>query len=169
MKHLAGQCLGWVAALGLALTAAQAGLAQPLPALLQLPPVPALRLALPAPSGQSGWVHPESAPWLAYTSAVVPREWRDVPDEDLRLQLETGRVNLGRLSLTGEISTAPGRERDCPDCRGAAWSSALRLKYHTGDLGPLRDTGPELLVGGSPARAGVKAEGLLRGVFSGKF
>jgi len=155
--------------LGLALATAQTGLAQPLPALLQLPPPPALRLALPAPAAPSGWVHPERAPWLTYTSAVLPREWQDVPDEELRLELETGRVNLGRLSLSGEISTVPGRERDCPDCRGAAWSSALRLKYHTGNLGPLRDTGPELLMGFSPARAGVKAGGLLRGGFSGKF
>ena len=45
----------------------------------------------------------------------------------------------------------------------------VRLKYKTGDLGPLRETGPELSVGFTPARPATKSQGLVRGGFSGKF
>jgi hypothetical protein len=145
--------------------------AQSLLPMLNLPPVPSFQLSLPAPSSSWVWVQKEGSPLPAYwQTTVVAREWRDVPDDELRLELETGRLELGRLVMSGQISTAPGRERDCaPNCRGAGWSSSLRLKYGTGDLGPLRQTGPDLSVGWTPARPGMKSQGLLRGGFSGKF
>jgi hypothetical protein len=153
----------------------QAG-AQPSPALPSylLPPVPTFQLSLPVvplPSNQWLWLQQEGSLATAYwQTALVPREWRDARDDELRLELETGHWDPGQLSLTSELSTVPGRERDCgPGCRGASWSSALRLKYNAGDLGPLRQTGPELSVGYTPARPGMKSQGLLRGGFSGKF
>lgn len=144
-----------------------------LPAFL-LPPVPTFQLSLPGvplPSNQWLWLQQEGSPATAYwQTALVPREWRDARDDELRLELETGHWDLGKLSLASAISTVPGRERDCePGCHGASWSSALRLKYNAGDLGPLRQTGPELSVGYTPARPGTKAQGLLRGGFGGKF
>lgn len=139
-----------------------------------LPQVPSFQLSLPVvplPSNQWLWLQQEGSPASAYwQTALVPREWRGARDDELRLELETGHWELGQLSLTSEISTVPGRERDCePGCRGASWSSALRLKYNAGDLGPLRQTGPELTVGYTPARPGTKSQGLLHGGFSGKF
>jgi hypothetical protein len=157
------------------LASGQAG-AQQLPSLpaARLPPVPTFQLSLPVlplPSKRWLWLQPEGSPATAdWRTALVPREWRDARDDELRLELETGHWNLGKLSLSSEISTVPGRERDCgPGCRGASWSSGLRLKYNAGDLGPLRQTGPELNVGFTPARPGTKSQGLLRGGFSGKF
>ena len=174
-------CLALKRAAPLALSCAallvweRAGAQQPpsLPALL-LAPVPTFQLSLPAvPPPPNWWLWPqrEGSPATAYwQTALVPREWRDARDDELRLELETGRWDLGQLSLTSTISTVPGRERDCePGCRGASWSSGLRLKYNAGDLGPLRQTGPELSVGYTPARPGTKAQGLLRGGFGGKF
>jgi hypothetical protein len=139
-----------------------------------LPPLPALRLSLPAlplPSNQWRTLPPQADSGSPYwQSALVPREWRGARDDELRLELETGRWEVGRFSLSAELSTVPGRERDCePGCRGAGWSSTLRWKYNAGDLGPLRETGPELNVGYTPARPGTKSQGLLRGGFSVKF
>ncbi|MEO8185411.1 MAG: hypothetical protein ABI895_41920 [Deltaproteobacteria bacterium] len=160
-----------LSALGLQLTVvARPAAAQSLPATLNLPPMPELQLSLPAPPTQYTWREQEGSTWLTSANAVVPRQWQAVTEDELRLELETGRLDLGRLSLTGHISTVPGRERDCqPDCRGAAWSSSLRLKYDAGDLGRLRETGPELNVGLVPARRGTKSQGIVRGGFSGKF
>jgi hypothetical protein len=139
-----------------------------------LPPVPTFQLSLPAlpvPSNHWLWLQQEGSPAAAdWKAALVPREWRDARDDELRLELETGHWDLGKLSLSSELSTVPGRERDCEAaCRGASWSSALRLKFNAGDLGPLRQTGPELKVGFTPARPGTKPQGLLRGGFGGKF
>jgi hypothetical protein len=170
--------IAWTGAVAAALLFAASSLAVPgvsaaqsLPPMLNLPAVPSFQLSLPAPSTSWIWVQQEGSPVLAYwQTTVVSREWRDVPDDELRLELETGRLELGRLVISGQISTAPGRERDCaPSCRGGGWSSALRLKYTTGDLGPLRQTGPDLSLGWTPARPGLKSRGLLRGGFSGKF
>ena len=171
LKH-AG-LLALAGGLASAASAAQEGPPSPLPGYL-LPAVPSFQLSLPSvplPSNQWLWVQQEGSPAAGYwQTALVPREWRDARDDELRLELETGRWELGNLSLSSEISTVPGRERDCePGCRGASWSSGLRLKYNVGDLGPLRQTGPELNVGYTPARPGTKSQGLLRGGFSGKF
>ena len=162
-------------ALAAVLVARQGEAQQPpwLPAYL-LPPVPTFQLSLPAVpllSNQWRWLQQEGSPAATYwRDALVAREWRYSRDDELRLQLETGHWELGKLSLSSEISTVPGRERDCePGCSGASWSSALRLKYNAGELGPLRQTGPELSVGYTPARPGTKSQGLLRGGFSGKF
>ena len=164
-----GALLGWLLALARP-AAAQPVLEPPVPEPASLPPVPVLRLALPVPPTPAEWLQREGPTWLSYTNALVPREYQGVRADELRLELETGRVQLGRLSVTGQISTVPGRERDCePDCRGAGWSSSLRLKYETGTLGPLRETGPELKLGGQRAGAGMKRQGLVRGGFSGKF
>ena len=162
----------WPVALAWVLASA-AVKAQDVPAYL-LPQVPSFRLSvptLPVLANQWLWLRQEGSPGTAYwQTALVPREWRDARDDELRMELETGHWDLGKLSLSSEISTVPGRERDCePACRGASWSSALRLKYKTGDLGPLRETGPELSVGFTPARPATKSQGLVRGGFSGKF
>jgi hypothetical protein len=169
--------LGWAAPIALAaLLVAQHSQAQQPPSLAAflLPPLPTFQLSLPVlllPSSQSRWLPQEGSSATAYwQSALVPRAWREARDDELRLELETGRWEVGRLSLTSAISTVPGRERDCePGCRGAGWSSTLRWKYNAGDLGPLRQAGPELSVGYTPARPGRKSQGLLRGGFSGKF
>jgi hypothetical protein len=161
----------WAPLIGVGMGVVRISAAQSLPPQLNLPPVPAFRLSLPAPSAQPPALQQEGERLPAYWQiALVPREWRDFSDEELRLELETGRLELGRLAMTGELSTVPGRERDCaPDCRAAGWSSSLRLKYGAGDLGPLRQIGPELRVGWTPARPGMKPQTLLRGGFSGKF
>jgi len=167
----AGLQVACLSALGLQVAlVARPGAAQPLPATLSLPPVPAFQLSLPAPPTRYGGREQEGSTWPSSVNAVVPRQWQAVPQDELRLELETGRLDLGRLSLTGHISTVPGRERDCqPDCRGAAWSSSLRLKHDLGNLGPLRQAGPELNVGLAPARPGMKSQGIVRGGLSGKF
>jgi hypothetical protein len=134
--------------------------------------VPSLRLTLPVvpalPNRESTGLWPRY-----WQEASVPREWRSATDDELRLDVETGRWQAGRLSVSTEISTVPARERNCregdSDCRAPAWSSALRLKYQTGDIGPLRETGPELKVLVTPPRPGVRGGGLLQGGFGGKF
>ena len=165
----------WPVALAWVLASAAGKAQEPLslPGYL-LPQVPSFQLSLPAvsvPANQWLWLQREGSPATAYwQTALVAREWRDARDDELRLELETGHWDLGQLSLTSSISTVPGRERDCgPACHGAAWSTALRLKYDAGDLGPLRQTGPELNVGFTPARPGTTSQGLLRGGVSGKF
>jgi hypothetical protein len=169
-----GRAVGgtWLGALSVAavLGVVRIGAAQSLPPRLNLPPVPSFRLSLPAPSAHPPAVQREGQSLPAYWQApLVPREWRDFTDDELRLELETGRLELGRLAITGELSSVPGRERDCAaGCRGAGWSSSLRLKYDAGDLGPLRQTGPELNLGWT-ARPGLKSPTLLRGGFSGQF
>jgi hypothetical protein len=161
----------WALLVGAALGVVRTSAAQSLPPQLNLPQVPSFRLSLPAPSLPPLGVSREGAPVPPYwQTARVPRAWRDFPDDELRLELETSRLQLGQLAISGELSTVPGRERDCgSDCRGAGWSSELRLKYGAADLGPLRQTGPELSVGWTPARPGMKSQTLLRGGFSGKF
>jgi len=161
----------WGRLIGVAMGVVRISAAQSLPPQLNLPPVPSFQLSLPAAPAHPPALRQAGEGTARYwESALVPREWRYFTDDELRLELETGRLELGRLAMTGELSTVPGRERDCaPDCRGAGWSSSLRLKYGTGDLGPLRQTGPELRVGWTPARPGMKPQTLLRGGFSGKF
>jgi len=165
--------VSWLCGLSIALAAGvvRVGAAQSLPPQLNLPPVPSFRLSLPAVSAPPSAGQPERERSPAYwQNPLVPREWRDFTDAELRLELETGRLELGRLAITGQLSTVPGRERDCaPPCRGAGWSSSLRLKYGAGDLGPLRQTGPELNLGWTPARPGLKSHTLLHGGVSGKF
>src|SRR5689334_19090173 len=68
-----------------------------------LPAVPSFQLSLPAvplPSNQWLWLQQEGSPASGYwRTALVPREWRDARDDELRLELETGRWELGKLSL----------------------------------------------------------------------
>jgi hypothetical protein len=123
---------------------------------------------LPAP----GAAQREGAPWSSYwLDATLPSEWRHATAGELRLELPTARLELGRLSLTSLLVTVPGRERDClPDCRDAQWSSALRLQHDLGDLGPLRQTGPQLeLRGARPPGNRGRGQGYFGAGFSGKF
>jgi hypothetical protein len=145
--------------------------AAPTPALLPpLAPVPKLQLVLPAPDVGSS-VRREGPAWPSYAPDVtVPREWRNLPDAELRLEVPIARLDLGGLSLSSQVETVPGRERDCvSDCRGPRWSSALRLKYDAGDWGPLRQTGPQLDLRGARPLGNARARGFLGAGFGGKF
>jgi hypothetical protein len=132
--------------------------------------VPRLQLSLPAPA--VGAVRQEGSLGLGYLrDAVVPRQWRHFSDAELRLEIPTARLELGRFSLSSQLETVPGRERDClPDCRAPEWSPALQLEYNTGDLGPLRQTGPQLrLLGARSPGGGQGGRRFLGAGFSGKF
>jgi hypothetical protein len=133
----------------------------------RLAPVPKLQLVLPRVSGA---MRHEGPPWLRYwREATVAKEWSTSTDADLRLELPTARLDLGRLSLRSQLDTVPGRERDClSDCRGAQWSSSVRLKYDVGDVGPLRQAGPQLNLQGARPQ-GSSTRGFLGGGFGGKF
>jgi hypothetical protein len=144
----------------------------------RLAPVPNLRLTLPPPvlgpgTGLGPPLHSEStpAPWLTYWMTThATAAWRGFSDGELRMNIETGRWELGPLILSTQITSTPESERDChPDCRGPAWSSSLRLKYDMGNVGPLQHVGPELEVGVTPAEPRTPAKSLLRGGFSGQF
>lgn len=120
------------------------------PAQLSLPLVPRWQLVLPAAS--TGSVRHEGPPGSSYwREATVATEWRHVPDAELRLELTTARLELAGLALSSQLATVPGRERGClPDCRAPGWATSLRLKYDAGDVGPLRQTGPQLELEGVP-------------------
>lgn len=93
-----------------------------------------------------------SGRWTAthLDSPLVPQMWRDAPESDLRLNVETGRWELGALSLTASWIITPERERLCyPDCNRTGSSTSLRLKYDLGDVGPFLQIGPELEFAGS--------------------
>src|SRR3954451_17947618 len=72
------------------------------PAAPSLPPVPHLRLSAPAllvPNLGQAQGDTLPVPWLRYwQTASVPSEWRYVPDEGLRLRVETSHWQLDRLS-----------------------------------------------------------------------
>ena len=85
------------------------------------------------------------------------------------MRVETGRWELGRLSLTAAIESVPERELECPpNCRGPDWRPSLILKYDAGDLGPLKQVGPSLDLGGALS-PGQPARGASGGGFSGVF
>ncbi len=86
------------------------------------------------------------------------------------MRVETGRWELGRLSLTGEMVSLPERERDCSPfhCSGPDWRPSMSLKYDAGDLGPLKQVGPRLNLGGALV-PGQPARGASGGGFSGAF
>jgi hypothetical protein len=93
-----------------------------------------------------------SGRWTAthLDSPLIPRMWRDAPESDLRLKVETGRWEVGALSLTASWIVTPERERLCyPDCKGSGSSTALRLEYDFGDVGPFLQIGPELEFAGN--------------------
>jgi len=145
----------------------------PDPEPLPVPSLPALQLTLPS-LVNLGSLGAEAAQrwWRGYwEDASVPGEWRSAPDSELRFNVETFRWTLGALSLTGELAIIPERERLCfPECTGPGSSSVLRLKYDTGDIGPLRETGPELRIGSTaPGDAPGRNPLLLGTGFSGKF
>jgi hypothetical protein len=151
----------------------------PDPEPLPVPALPALQLTPPSLVNLGslpnlGSLGAESAQrwWRGYwEDTSVPSEWRTAPDAELRFEIETFRWTLGALSLTGELAIIPERDRLCfPECNGPGSSSVLRLKYDTGDIGPLRETGPELRVGSSaPGDAPGRNPLLLGTGFSGKF
>lgn len=134
----------------------------------QLPPVPRLQLTLPTPAGSAQ----REGTWPRYwRDTAMPAEWRHATDEELRLELPMARLQLGRLSLGSLLMTTPGRERDClPDCRTPQWSSVLRLQHDLGDLGPVRQVGPQLELRGArpPGNAGQGRRYVGAG-FGGKF
>lgn len=144
--------------------------APPTPAVLPLAPMPKLQLVLPAPD-IGGVVRRDGPAWPSHArDATVPREWRNLPDAELRLEVPITRLDLGRISLSSQIETVPGRERDCAsDCRGPQWSSTLRLKYEAGDWGPLRQTGPQLDLRGARPPGNASARGFLGAGIGGKF
>jgi hypothetical protein len=81
---------------------------------------------------------------------LIPDMWRDAPESDLRLNVETGRWEVGALTISTTWIVTPERERLCyPDCSRTGSSVALRLKYDLGDLGPFLQIGPELEFAGS--------------------
>jgi hypothetical protein len=145
------------------------------PPTLSLPLVPSLRLTTPAllvPStGQAqGDILPVQ--WLPYwQTARVPSEWRYVPDEELRLRVETTRWELDRVSLSGGMETVPREERTCyPTCAADAdWESNIILKYDGGDVGPLQQAGPMVELGGKPRAQGVQQRSLVKVGLSGAF
>lgn len=145
----------------------------PAPEPLPIPSPPSLQLTPPS-LVDLGSLGSESSQrwWRGYWEGTrVPSEWRAAPDSELRLGVETVRWTLGPLSLTGELAIIPERERLCfPECTGPGSSSLLRLKYDMGDIGPLRETGPELEIGSSAPGDAPSRNPLLLGTgFSGKF
>lgn len=138
-------------------------------ALARLPAVPRWKLDWSAAT--AGSMRREEARGASYAhGTVLPVEWRHVPDSELRLEVPTARLELGRLAISSQLETVPGRERDCvPDCRAPQWSSVLRLQYDAGALGPLRQTTPQLeLKGGRPPAGGLGRRFFVAGV-GGKF
>jgi hypothetical protein len=152
-----------------------------LPAWLSVPPapslplVPSLRLTaptllVPSPGQAQGDTLPVG--WLNYwQTASVPSAWRYVPDEELRLRVETAHWQLDRLSFSAGMETAPEQERPCfPTCAADAdWDSNVVLKYDGGDVGPLQQTGPMVQLGGKPRAQGVQERSLVRVGLSGAF
>lgn len=131
--------------------------------------MPRLQLVLPAPTAFAA--RREGPPRFSYwLEAAVPREWRHSPDAELRLEVPTARLELGKLSLSSQLEAVPGRERDCaPDCRAPEWSPSLRLKYDTGDVGVLRQTGPQLELEGARPPGSGRGRRFFGAGFSGKF
>jgi len=110
-------------------------------------PVAELQLSLPVRANLGSLGAEASQRWWPsyWETSSVPEQWRGVADADLRLNVETARWELGALSLSTAYLVAPERERLCyPECAGFGASSALRLKYDFGGLGPLQQLGPEL-------------------------
>lgn len=140
-------------------------LALPLAPELQLTPP---TLLAPSPVLEPPHVH---APWLSYwKSSSLPWEWRDAPDSELRLRLETGTLELDDWSVSTGLRTTPERERECyPNCWGPDWESSLILKYEVGSVGPLQQTGPLLELQGKPHAAGVRERGLFNIGLGGAF
>lgn len=136
---------------------------------LQLPAVPRLQLAWPAPS--SVGLREQGLGLYSLSAAAVPGEWRYASDGELRLQIPTAQLVLGSFSLSSQLETVPGRERGCsPDCRAPEWSPVLQLKYQAGDVGPLRQAGPQLRLEGARATgSGQGARRFFGAGFSGKF
>jgi hypothetical protein len=136
-----------------------------------LAPVPEFRLSWAAPAlpVARALQRPELL-WPQYwREPRADKAARDFTDAELRIVVETGRWELGRLSLTSEIVSVPERERDCgANCRGPEWSPSLILKYDAGDLGPLKKLGPSLNLGGTLG-PGKPARGASGGGFAGVF
>jgi hypothetical protein len=145
------------------------------PPAFSLPTVPNLRLSTPAllfPSAGQAEGDTLPVPWLRYwQTARVPNEWRYVPDEELRLRVETTRWDLDRLTLSGGIETVPRAERTCyPTCPADAdWEGNIVLKYDGGDVGPLQQAGPIVELGGKPQAQGVQQRSLVKVGLSGAF
>ncbi len=147
---------------------APAAQTEPAPARpLSLPAVPRFQLSPPGAAGASR----EGPPWSSYWRyGKVPEAWRFSTDADLRLEVPMVVLDLGSFSLSQQLETVPGRERDClPDCRGPQWSTSLRLKYDAGELGPLRQAGPELELKGARPPGRGQSRGYFGAGFGGKF
>lgn len=132
------------------------------PELSLSPPLPALQLTPPLLLDLRPVIAHPHAPWLSYWRAgALPREWRDVPDSEVRLRLETGELRLDDASLSTGLRTTPEREREChPNCWGADWESSVIFKYEVGSIGPLERAGPMLEMQGKPHGSGVRSRGL---------
>ena len=110
-------------------------------------PMAELQLTLPARANLGSLGAEASGRWWPsyWETSTVPKPWQGVADADLRLNVETAQWEVGALSLSAAYIVTPERERLCyPECSGFGASSALRLKYDFGDLGPLQELGPEI-------------------------
>lgn len=110
-------------------------------------PMAELQLSLPVRANLGSLGAEASQRWWPsyWEDSTVSRQWQGVADADLRLNVETAHWELGALSLSTAYVVTPERERLCyPECSGFGASSAIRLKYDFGDLGPLQQLGPEL-------------------------
>jgi hypothetical protein len=144
---------------------------------LSLPLVPPLQLTPPALLAPTPAI-PEGLaahqPWLHYWhDAQVPAEWRDATDDELRLRLETGNLELGDWAVSTGLRLTPEHERECyagyRGCRGADWESSVILKYEAGNVGPLQQAGPMLELTGKPPTSGVRGRGLFNVGIAGAF